>query len=93
MKAKYINNSPVCFGDPDNIGVGDIIEQSNPPRGVNYWEVLGINRTDTRIEYTVKMLQGSAFIGAVYVRSYIYKYPEKKLPTHWFYENMISLKK
>lgn len=92
MKAKCINNRPVSFSDPEKISVGDIIEENNPPRGVNFWEVVGINKTEERVEYTVKMLKGSAFVGSVYVRSYVFKYPEKKLPTHWFFDGMVSAK-
>ena len=92
MKAKYINNSPASFGKPEQISIGDIIEQNNPPRGINYWKVNDILKSDTRIEYTVEMLQGSAFTGSVYIISYVFKYPEKKLPTNWFFEKMISAK-
>jgi len=91
MKAKYINNRPVSFGNPEHINVGDIIEQNNPPRGVNFWEVLEINKTNNKIEYIIKMLNGSAFTGSIYKRSYIFKYPEKKLPTHWFFDKMVSV--
>lgn len=92
MKAKYINNKPARFSAPEQVEVGDIIEQNNPPRGINYWEVLNINRTETRIEYTVKMLEGSAFIGSIYIISYVFKYPAKKLPSNWFFEKIISAK-
>lgn len=90
MKAKYINNRPVAFSSPENICVGDIIEQNNPPRGVNYWEVLSIEKTDIKVKYTVKMLSGSAFTGSIYNVYFDFKYPEKKLSTHWFYNKTIS---
>jgi len=90
MKAKIINNRPVQFSNPEQVSIGDVIEQNNPPRGVNFWEVLNISRTDLRVEYTVKMLQGSAFTGSIYIISYNFKYPEKKLPTNWFFDKMIS---
>ena len=91
MKAKYINNRPASFGKPEEISIGDIIEQNNPPRGVNYWRVKNILKSDIRIEYTVEMLQGSAFTGSIYIISYVFKYPDKKLPTNWFFEKIISL--
>ena len=92
MKSKIINNRPASFSYPEQVNIGDIIEQNNPPRGVNFWEVLDIKHTDYRIEYKVKMLSGSAFIGSIYIMSYNFKYPEKNLPTHWFFDKMISAK-
>lgn len=92
MKTKYINNRPVSFSEPENITIGDIIEQNNPPRGVNYWEVLKIDMSANRVEYTVKMLMGSAFTGSIYIISYNFKYPEKNIKNHWFFDKMTSLK-
>ena len=93
MKAKYINNRPAKLMNPENINIGDIVEENNPPRGVNFWKVLDKEINGNTLVYQVEMLQGSAFTGAIYYKTYQYKTIGTIAPTTaWFFEKMSAIK-
>jgi hypothetical protein len=92
MKPKYFNNRPVHFSNPELVNIGDCIEINNPPRGVNFWEVLNKEQLGNTMRYTVKMVKGSAFVGSIYVMEYEYKTVGKIAPiTAWFFQKQYAL--